>query len=110
MTGLSYITGLPTNLPIEYEKGLNLFDAPDMAEHLFIGRQIEIQQMESILQPQSDTLGSSRKTLVLGGMGGIGKTQLAITYAKRFWTCYLPFRRVGAFFLAFAPTPKPHQK
>lgn len=44
--------------------------------------------MESILQPQSDTLGLSRKALVLGGMGGIGKTQLAITYAKRHRTCY----------------------
>jgi hypothetical protein len=39
--------------------------------------------MESVLQPQSDSLGSTRKTLVLSGMGGIGKTQLAVTYAKR---------------------------
>jgi hypothetical protein len=44
--------------------------------------------MAMILQPQSDTLGSSRKLLVLGGMGGIGKTQLAITYVKRYRSYY----------------------
>ncbi|OQV00398.1 hypothetical protein CLAIMM_05895 isoform 2 [Cladophialophora immunda] len=73
---------------MKYNRGLNLYDAPDMDVNLFIGRQTEIQQMESILQPQLDTLGSSRKVLVLGGMGGIGKTQLSITYAKQHRTCY----------------------
>ena len=54
-----------------------------MGEGLFIGREVEFQKMEAILQPQSESLGSTRKVLILGGMGGIGKTQLAITYAKR---------------------------
>jgi hypothetical protein len=71
------------DMHLEYGKGLNLFDAPDMGEGLFIGRETESQDMESILQPHSHSPGSSRKVLIQGGMGGIGKTQLAITYAKR---------------------------
>jgi hypothetical protein len=60
---------------------VNLFDAPDIADSLFVGRESEIQQMEEILLPGSSS--AQRKVVVLGGMGGIGKTQLSIAYAKR---------------------------
>ncbi|KIX05174.1 uncharacterized protein Z518_06046 [Rhinocladiella mackenziei CBS 650.93] len=57
-----------------------------MADYLFIGRDIELQQMEGILTPGSNS--SHRRVLVLGGMGGIGKTQLSIAYAKRHGDTY----------------------
>jgi NB-ARC domain len=71
---------------LEYDRGLNLLGAPDMGDHLFIGRDDELEQMKIILLSDSDP--SDRKVLVLGGMGGIGKTQMAIRYAKRHHTSY----------------------
>jgi hypothetical protein len=70
----------------EYNRGLNLFDAPDLAKGLFIGRESEFQKMEKILQPPGNS--QDRQILVLSGPGGIGKTQLAITYAKRHSSSY----------------------
>jgi hypothetical protein len=48
--------------------------APVIASELFVGRGTELEQMEKKLQNQ--------QRLVLGGIGGIGKTSLAIAYAK----------------------------
>jgi hypothetical protein len=80
------LIGITANLSVEYERGINLFDAPDMADELFVSRDAEIQQMEKILLSGSDF--PHRKILVLGGMGGIGKTQLSIAYAKRHSNTY----------------------
>jgi Cdc6-like AAA superfamily ATPase len=71
---------------LDYDRGLNLLNAPDMGDHLFIGRDDELEQMKTILLSNPDSSG--RKVLVLSGMGGIGKTQIAIRYAKRHHTSY----------------------
>lgn len=51
-------------------------DAPETED--FVGREPEIGQIHNILQGDG-----SRRTAVVHGLGGIGKTQLAVAYAKR---------------------------
>lgn len=60
--------------------GLCLGQAPYIDSTLFIGRAIEMDKMKEILQP-GDTSRKQRR-LIVGGIGGIGKTQLAIAYAN----------------------------
>jgi GTPase SAR1 family protein len=61
--------------------GVCLGQAPYIDPKLFIGRESELDQMKEILKPG----GKSRehRRLVLGGKGGVGKTQLVIAYANR---------------------------
>ena len=62
--------------------GVCLGQAPYIDPTLFIGRESELDQMEEILQPSSKS--REHRRLVLGGKGGIGKTQLVIAYANRY--------------------------
>ncbi|KIN06814.1 hypothetical protein OIDMADRAFT_173997 [Oidiodendron maius Zn] len=61
----------------QFAVGLNLVSFPEATQ--FVAREQELLKMHELLQDYS-----SRSCVVLHGLGGIGKTQLAIVYAKRY--------------------------
>ncbi|KAK5063004.1 hypothetical protein LTR84_005080 [Exophiala bonariae] len=60
--------------------GICLSQSPDIDSQLFVGRQNELDQIHEALGPNGKT--QEQRRVILGGMGGVGKTQLAIAYAK----------------------------
>ncbi|KAF2677607.1 HET-domain-containing protein [Lentithecium fluviatile CBS 122367] len=60
----------------QYDVGLNLASLPEAAQ--FVAREEELLKMHELLHGHSN-----RSAVVLHGLGGIGKTQLAIQYIKR---------------------------
>ena len=68
-----------TSIGIDFEQyavGLNLSTIPEAAQ--FVARERELAEMYQLLYGHN-----SRSTVVLHGLGGIGKTQLAVEYSKR---------------------------
>ncbi|KAL4808134.1 TPR-like protein [Aspergillus unguis] len=70
----------PEDFSFHEPAGICLGRAPFIDTELFIGRQKELKAIMDTLQPACKSPEQQR--LVLGGIGGIGKTQLAIKYAK----------------------------
>src|SRR5947199_10416864 len=68
-----------TSVGTEFEQfavGLNLSTIPEAAQ--FVARQTELTEMYRLLHGHK-----TRSAVVLHGLGGIGKTQLAIEYISR---------------------------
>lgn len=67
---------------------------PYIAPDLFVGRGYELEKIAEILHPVQEVQKQQR--LVLGGMSGIGKTQLAIAYAESQSELYSPMLWLNA--------------
>jgi NB-ARC domain len=62
-----------------YAFGLNLAEAPQIDEALFVGREVELEELQEWLYSSK----GRRKVVAVSGLGGIGKTQLSVHFAKR---------------------------
>lgn len=54
---------------------------PRSSAAYFVGRRLQLEQLSSFLQPSSPD-GQTRKTVVVHGLGGSGKTQFCLRYAE----------------------------
>ncbi|KAN0067930.1 HET domain containing protein [Elaphomyces granulatus] len=61
----------------DFSVAFSLYDVPEI--ELFVAREDELAEIHGTLRGDG-----SRRTVVLHGLGGMGKTQLAIAYAKRY--------------------------
>lgn len=65
----------------DFSLGLNLADAPEIEEDNYVDRKVDTDVLREILLPNGVT-ADKQQVAVVSGLGGIGKTQLAITFAK----------------------------
>ncbi|KAL4967483.1 P-loop containing nucleoside triphosphate hydrolase protein, partial [Aspergillus stella-maris] len=84
----SFVMEVEADFSFREPAGLCLSQAPYIPSELFVGRSKELNQISEMLQPLDI---QEQQRLVLGGVGGIGKTQLAIAYAK---SCHQTYNSV----------------
>jgi len=71
---------------LNYSLGLCLGEAPQIDATSFVGREIELAQSCKWLTPQLSP--PSRNVVALSGMGGLGKTQLSLAFARQYQASY----------------------
>ncbi|RDW91132.1 hypothetical protein BP5796_02297 [Coleophoma crateriformis] len=62
-----------------YKLGISLSGAPQIDDDIFVGREQELDQLQEWLAPTP----SRQNRVVVSGLGGMGKTQLSIHFAKQ---------------------------
>jgi hypothetical protein len=67
-----------------YDFGLRLSNAPQIDEDDFVGRDRELEQLRAWLTPRPNR----QNVVALCGLGGMGKTQLSIHFARKFVDTY----------------------
>jgi hypothetical protein len=75
----------PISVP-NYTYGVNLSNAPQIAQEIFVGRQAELKELSQLLAPQSAALGQN--IVAISAAGGLGKTQLSIKFVTQHQEMY----------------------
>jgi hypothetical protein len=83
---LSQLAVAPQISAPEYSFGLNLGLAPLIEDGTFVGREIELKQLQDWLSLRLAPPSQSIVTIV--GTGGLGKTQLSLAFAKQYHDKY----------------------
>ena len=90
----------PSDLALDHDRDMAAYRGPSKsgvafpchglqihADNVFCGRQAEIHLLDDALSPPLE--GSTRqRTYSIYGLGGVGKTRTALTYASRFRDSY----------------------
>jgi hypothetical protein len=83
---LSQLAVAPQISAPQYSFGLNLGLAPSIEDGTFVGREIELKQLQDWLSPRLAPPSQNIVTIV--GTGGLGKTQLSLAFAKQYHDDY----------------------